>query len=392
MRIRERFDLTYCTNIHAAEGWRQVFENLKRYAPQLRSRLHPEGHFGLGLRLANNEAVELLSESNLEDLTHFLQDSGLYVALINGFPYGWFHERRLKDQVFAPDWHTEERVSYTLRLIEILSRLLPEELDGGISTCPLSYKRWKDPSRPDWDVLVQNIVRTAARMFESKRRDGQDIHLDIEPEPDGLVETTGEFIQFFERLLRAGAPLLAKSAQLSVAQAEEALRQHIAFCYDLCHSTVEYEESRTVIDALRNAGVRIGRVQVSSAVKIAVPSHSAARERVSEHLSTLVDPVYLHQIIGDSERYADLPEALAEIKDARSSEWRIHYHVPLFMASYGDLGSTQTEVRNALAELRADEVTHLEIETYTWGVLPSHLRLDIVDSIEREYRWVLAQL
>jgi hypothetical protein len=283
-------------------------------------------------------------------------------------------------------------VSYTLRLIEILSRLLPEELDGGISTCPLSYKRWKDPSRPDWDVLVQNIVRTAARMFESKRRDGQDIHLDIEPEPDGLVETTGEFIQFFERLLRAGAPLLAKSAQLSVAQAEEALRQHIAFCYDLCHSTVEYEESRTVIDALRNAGVRIGRVQVSSAVKIAVPSHSAARERVSEHLSTLVDPVYLHQIIGDSERYADLPEALAEIKDARSSEWRIHYHVPLFMASYGELGSTQTEVRNALAELRADEVTHLEIETYTWGVLPSHLRLDIVDSIEREYRWVLAQL
>jgi hypothetical protein len=392
MRIREGFDLTYCTNIHAAEGWPQVFENLKRYAPQLRNRLHPEGHFGLGLRLANNEAVELLAESNLEDLTHFLRDSGLYVALINGFPYGWFHERRLKDQVFAPDWHTEERVSYTLRLIEILSRLLPEELDGGISTCPLSYKRWKDPSRPDWDVLVQNIVRTAARMFESKRRDGQDIHLDIEPEPDGLVETTGEFIQFFERLLRAGAPLLAKSAQLSVAQAEEALRQHIAFCYDLCHSTVEYEESRTVIDALRNAGVRIGRVQVSSAVKIAVPSHSAARERVSEHLSALVDPVYLHQIIGDSERYPDLPEALAEIKDARSSEWRIHYHVPLFMASYGDLGSTQAEVRNALAELRDDEVTHLEIETYTWGVLPSHLRLDIVDSIEREYRWVLAQL
>jgi hypothetical protein len=392
MRIREGFDLTYCTNIHAAEGWPQVFENLKRYAPQLRNRLHPEGHFGLGLRLANNEAVELLAESNLEDLTHFLRDSGLYVALINGFPYGWFHERRLKDQVFAPDWHTEERVSYTLRLIEILSRLLPEELDGGISTCPLSYRRWKDPSRPDWDLLVQNIVRTAARMFESKQRDGQDIHLDIEPEPDGLLETTGEFIQFFERLLRAGAPLLAKSAQLSGAQAEEALRHHIAFCYDLCHSTVEYEESRTVIDGLRNAGIRIGRVQVSSAVKVAVPSQSAARERVSEHLSALVDPVYLHQIIGDSERYPDLPEALAEIKDARSSEWRIHYHVPLFMASYGELGSTQTEVRNALAELRADEVTHLEIETYTWGVLPSHLRLDIVDSIEREYRWVLAQL
>ena len=112
-------------------------------------------------------------------------------------------------------------------------------------------------------------ARGELRMFEARRRNGQDIHLDIEPEPDGLVETTEEFIQFFERLLRTGAPLLAKSAQLSLPQAEEALRQHVAFCYDLCHSTVEYEESRTVIDALRNAGVRIGRVQVSSAVKVA---------------------------------------------------------------------------------------------------------------------------
>src|SRR4051794_26104060 len=204
MRIRRGFELTYCTNIHAADGWPQVFENLKRYAPELRKRLQPEACFGLGLRLANKEAIELLSESNLEEFADFLRQSRLYVALINGFPYGWFHGRRLKDQVFAPDWHTEERVSYTLRLIEILSRLLPEGLDGGISTCPLSYKRWKNSSGPDWDLLVQNVVRTAARMFESKRRAGQDIHLDIEPEPDGLVETTKEFIQFFERLLHVG--------------------------------------------------------------------------------------------------------------------------------------------------------------------------------------------
>ena len=122
-----------------------------------------------------SEAIQLLSESNLDKFAHFLQDSGLYVALINGFPYGSFHERRLKDQVFAPDWHTEDRVSYTLRLIEILLRLLPEELDGGISTCPLSYKRWNDPGRPNWDLLVQNIVRVAAAMFETKRRNGKDI-------------------------------------------------------------------------------------------------------------------------------------------------------------------------------------------------------------------------
>ena len=387
MHIRKGFELTYCTNIHSAEGWPGVFENLKRYAPELKKRLHPGGRFGLGLRLANNEALELLSPSNLEEFARFLQDAGLYVALINGFPYGWFHERKLKDQVFAPDWHTEERVSYTLRLIEILSRLLPQGIDGGVSTCPLSYKRWSDPSRPDWDLLVQNIVRIAAAMFESSRQNAQDIHLDIEPEPDGLIETTEEFIKFFEMLLWKGAPLLAKSADVSRAQAEDALRRHITFCYDLCHSAVEYEEPRTVIDALRKAGVRIGRVQVSSAVKVPMPD-----ERMSGNLSALADPVYLHQIIGDRERYADLPEALDRLKDARSSEWRIHYHVPLFMARYGELDSTQGEVQNALAQFRPEEVRHLEIETYTWGVLPSHLRLDIVDSIEREYQWVLAQL
>ncbi|HEY3456426.1 MAG TPA: metabolite traffic protein EboE [Bryobacteraceae bacterium] len=384
MHTRKGFELTYCTNIHAAEGWPQVFENLKRYAPELRSRLQPQDRFGLGLRLANNEALELLSGSNLENFAQFLRDSGLYVALMNGFPYGWFHERRLKDQVFAPDWHMEERVNYTLRLLKILRRLLPEGLDGGISTCPLSYKRWNDPGRPNWDLLVQNIVQIAAAMFAS----GRDIHLDIEPEPDGLVETTDEFIHFFEGLLHAGTPLLAKSAQLTTKQAEQALRQHIAFCFDVCHSTVEYEEPRIVLDMLRKAGVRIGRVQISSAVKIARPAQSEARQ----HLAALADPVYLHQTIGERERFADWPEALDGIENAQSPEWRVHYHVPLFMESYGELGSTQSEVRKALAELHRDDVRHLEIETYTWGVLPFDLRLDLVDSIEREYRWVMAQL
>lgn len=384
MHTRKGFELTYCTNIHAAEGWSQVFENLKYHAPELRSRLQPQGRFGLGLRLANDEAIQLLSGSNLEEFTRFLRSSGLYVALINGFPYGWFHERRLKDQVFAPDWHSEERVSYTLRLLEILRQLLPEDLDGGISTCPLSYKRWNKPGHPDWDLLVQNIIRVAAAIVASER----DIHLDIEPEPDGLVETTHEFIEFFETLLHTGTPLLAKATQLTRTEAEQTLRRQIAFCFDLCHSTVEYEEPRAVVTMLRKAGVRIGRVQISSAVKIRTPAQS----RAHEHLAALADPVYLHQTIGEHERYADWPEALERIGNAQSSEWRVHYHVPLFMESYGELGSTQIEVRNALGELHTSDVRHLEIETYTWSVLPSDLRLNLVDSIEREYRWVLAQL
>jgi hypothetical protein len=166
----------------------------------------------------------------------------------------------------------------------------------------------------------------------------------------------------------------------------------VALCYDLCHSAVEYETPRQTLETIRNAGIRIGRVQVSSGVKVAIPPPSAAREHLRENLSNLADPIYLHQTIGNRERYADLPEALAHLESAHSSEWRIHYHVPLFMENYGQLSSTQAEVRDALAGLSTDEVRHLEFETYTWSVLPPAVRLDLIDSIEREYRWVMAQL
>jgi hypothetical protein len=35
---------------------------------------------------------------------------------------------------------------------------------------------------------------------------------------------------------------------------------------------------------------------------------------------------------------------------------------------------------------------HLEIETYTWDVLPPGLKIDLTDSIAREYDWVLGVL
>jgi hypothetical protein len=393
MRIPGGFELTYCSNIHPAEGWSQVFDSLRRHAPELKRRLSPNARFGIGLRLANTEAVELLEGSNLDEFAVFLREGGLYVALLNGFPYGWFHDRRLKDQVFAPDWHTSERVDYTLKLVEILRRLLPEGLDGGVSTCPLSYKRWHaGASLPNWDLLIRNLLRAVHAMLKVKLRDGRVIHLDIEPEPDGLIENTPELIQFFEELLRKGSPLLAQSAQLTVSRAEDALREHITVCYDLCHFAVEGEQPRSTLHAIRAAGIRIGRAQLSSAVKVAISPRGPQRSQLREKLESLADPVYLHQIIGDSERFADLPEGIEHLEDSNGSEWRIHYHVPLFLSDYGALGSTQSEVRDALAQLTPAEVRHLEIETYTWSVLPSELKLDILDSIEREYHWVLAQL
>jgi hypothetical protein len=277
--------------------------------------------------------------------------------------------------------------------VEILCRLLPEGLDGGVSSCPLSYKRWyKGTSLPDWDLLIRNLLIVIRAMLDAKQQYGCVIHLDIEPEPDGLIENTSEFVEFFEMLLRKGSPLLARSAQLSNFQAEEALREHVAVCYDLCHFAVEHEEVDSTLGAFRAAGIRIGRVQLSSAVKVCISPNAPQRKQLQAALASLADPVYLHQTIGDSERFADLPDGIAHLEKSKDSEWRIHYHVPLFLSDYGNLGSTQNDVRNALAQLTPEEARHLEIETYTWSVLPPALKLDIVDSIEREYRWVLAQL
>jgi hypothetical protein len=391
MRTSRGFELTYCTNIHAADGWPQVLQNIRNCVPELKRRLSPDARFGIGLRLANSEAIELVRGNQLDEFSEFLWENGLYVALINGFPYGNFHGCKLKDEVFAPDWHTEQRVDYTLRLLIVLRKLLPQGHDGSVSTCPLSYKRWQ-PRCPDWDLLIQNVVRVAVAMFDAKRNDGLTIHLDLEPEPDGLIETTQEVIQFYKELLRVGAPVFAKSAQITVGQAEDAIREHVALCYDLCHSAVEHEIPQTTLQALQTAGIRIGRIQVSSAVKAQIPQSPAERMALKEYLGRFADTTYLHQIIGDGDRFPDLPDGLARLDDTRSSEWLIHYHVPLFIENYGVITSTQQNVRDVLLLINTDQVHHFEIETYTWGVLPDELKLDLVDSIEREYRWVLAQL
>jgi sugar phosphate isomerase/epimerase len=393
MKVARGFELTYCSNIHPAEGWPQVYSSLRRYAPELRKRLSPAAPFGIGLRLSNSESVELLEGTQLDEFAEFLRDSGLYVALLNGYPYGHFYGRPLKDQVFAPDWQNHERVDYTLRLIKILGRLLPQGMDGGVSTCPLSYKPWyKEGSSPERDLLIRNVVEVTHALLEAKRRHGVLIHLDIEPEPDGWLENTPEFVAFFQELLHQGVPMLANSARLNNSQAEEALREHVTMCYDLCHLAVEGEEVASTLQLLRQKGIRIGRVQVSSAVKVAIPPAASDRERLRAHLAQFTDAVYLHQIIGDCERFRDLPDGLLGLAAAKGSEWRIHYHVPLFLGDFGTLGSTQGDVRRALAEMDSAEVRHLEIETYTWDVLPPGLKIDLVDSIEREYRWVMEQL
>ena len=394
--------LTYCTNIHPADGWDAVLANIRRYGPLLKARFSPSAPFGLGLRLSAREARELAAPARLEEFRTFLSDHGLYVAIVNGFPYGAFHGAPVKDQVYAPDWRDDARVQYTTDLLAILAALLttaPNGTDGGISTAPLSYKPWIAGAGPDaWEAMTRNVVRVAEALVQSRERHGTRIHLDVEPEPDCAIENTEEAIAFFhDWLLPKGAPLLANRLGVSVDAARAHLLDHIRLCFDCCHFAVEYEDPAAALDRLSGAGIKIGRVQLSSALDVALPGDAREREAVIARLRPFADTTYLHQVVerhGTTlRRYPDLSPALDDADRGRATEWRIHFHVPLFTGTYDAFASTQSYVARVI-EIVLDRnlTTHLEIETYTWDVLPAGLKLDVVQSIGREYEWVLGVL
>ena len=356
MEVGDGLHLTYCTNIHPAIGWQAVQESLRAHAPALKARLSPDARFGIGLRLSGAESAELLEGDRLGRFRGWLEAEGLYVFTINGFPHGTFHGRPVKADVHAPDWRTEERVAYTLRLAKILERLLPDDVDGTISTSPLSYRPWLGDG--DQERCTKNVVRVA----EALR--GTRIALAIEPEPDGALANIDDLVRWWDDRLD---------------------REHVTVCFDACHAAVAYEDPRAALDALDAAGIRVGKAQLSAALQVAGEG--------AQELARFADPIYLHQVSqrsadGTLTTWPDLPEALPALGDG---ECRVHFHVPIFVERYGALESTQDHLRATIDHVRA-RTAHLEIETYTWDVLPAGLKASSVDSIAREYEWVLGVL
>ncbi len=393
------FHLTYCSNIHPGESWSEVFANLEKYLPILKTKLSPEQPFGIGLRLADVAARELLAGDRLAQFKDWLKQQDLYVFTLNGFPYGGFHRQVVKDLVYAPDWSKTERVEYTLRLAKILAALLPEGMDGSISTVPLSYKPWWKNNRSRESVMGEcslNLATVAAEMVRIREETGKLLHLDLEPEPDGLIENSTEVIDFFQNwLLPKGGASLAQNLGISSESAVSLLREHLQICYDTCHFSVEYEEPATVFSRLQTAGIGIGKIQLSAALQTKLPDDSQGREILAERLRPFAESTYLHQVIerhadGKLNQYRDLVSALPYLEKTQAQEWRTHFHVPIFIRDYQILQSTQADIVTVLELLKENNACqHLEIETYTWEVLPTQMKMDILASIEREYEWVL---
>lgn len=441
MRLTSGHHLTYCTNIHPGESWLETFSNLQCYIPALKRSLSNDQPFGIGLRLSNQASSELLYLNHGQHLDTFrvwLERENSYVFTLNGFPFGNFHGQRVKDQVYAPDWSTVERCDYTLRLVEILSQLLPAGLEGSISTLPLSYKPWfaavgtgsmLDTVQDCYQRSVSHLVQVVISLWKIRHDREQLIHLGLEPEPDGLLENSGEVIDFFERhLLIQGVAELKQYLGLSDAQAEAAILEHIRLCYDTCHFALAYEQPDQAIAQVHAAGIKLSKIQLSSALRvdiprvdiprvdtprIDVPTAQSDRQRLIQLLTPFAETTYLHQVVerqtsGHLHHYRDLDQALQSLAESSTSsyppsaqaspddtpaEWRIHFHVPIFQRNYLHCSSTQDHLWATLQHLAQwPEMPHLEIETYTWDVLPDALKPDLQTCIQREYEWVRQHL
>jgi hypothetical protein len=402
MQINEAH-LTYCTNIHPGESWEEHFSALKQYFPAIRMKVSPDKPMGIGLRLSHIASLELVKAENLETFKAWLSSQGAYVFTMNGFPYGGFHHTRVKDQVHAPDWTTNERVDYTLRLFNILKELIPAGMDGGISTSPLSYRHWFGQSpetlKQAREKATANILKVVEQLVIIKENTSTTLHLDIEPEPDGLLETGAEFMDWFEMdLLPAGLSWLTERLNVSVAEAGRLLTEHVRLCYDVCHFAIQYEAHADIVEQLHNKGIKIGKIQISAALKAQMNSNCGERKGVYESFSRFNEPTYLHQVVarkrnGSFIAYTDLPEALQDIDNPDVEEWRAHFHVPIFTEDFEGLRSTANDIVEMLKLQNSYHLTsHLEVETYTWEVLPEVLKLPIQDSIVRELEWVKRQL
>ena len=384
--------LTYCTNIHPGEPLDEVMAGLARHLPAIKSAVAQDRPLGVGLRLGHQAAEGLRDPGALAALKRFLAAGGYYVFTLNGFPYGAFHGRAVKQDAYKPDWSDPARLAYTDHLADLLAALLPAGQEGSVSTVPCTFKPWAEGRM---DAITEHLIRHVAHLFGIAKKSGQTIALALEPEPCCHLETIDETVAFFkERLFaRAGLARLAALAGLGTGAAEGAMRRHIGVCYDVCHAAVEFEDPKASIAQLRANGIRIAKLQLSSALKVASLDKQSAR-----HLAAFAEPVYLHQVVqksnGTLRRFVDLPQALAAAGGAAGAEWRVHFHVPVFLEQMTHFGTTQAFLAEILRLHREDPISaHLEVETYTWDVLPqSYRNVDLSSAIARELNWVKGQL
>jgi sugar phosphate isomerase/epimerase len=380
VKLSHGLHLAYCTNIHRGETWAETFDALQRLTLAVRDRVARGEPYAIGLRLSDQASRELIDAKALTEFRRWLDKENCYVFTINGFPYGRFHGTRVKEQVYAPDWTTRERLEFTLRLFEILAQLVPSGVEGSVSTVPCSFKEF---IKSDGQVkaMRDNLWRCVDGIAEIAERTGKMLHLGLEPEPLCYLETSAETVLFFQQM-RADREF------------DQRLTRHLGVNYDTCHLACEFEEPKHAIEQFCQNNIRISKLHLSSALKVLPTAETCAA------LRGFADDVYFHQVIerrpdGTLHRYRDLDIALASPQTTDAREWRIHFHIPLHSKPTPVFNNTSDHIAGVLQELKEHPklCQHLEMETYTWEVMPAEMKnRSVVDQLASEYEWTLEQL
>ena len=388
--------LTYSTLVHAGDNWDQMRASVEEFVPQVKKRLGVEGKFGVSLRISGDSQKTLSESAEARSaLKKFLDDEGLYVFTINAFPYGPFKGQRVMERVYEPDWTTNQRVEYTKAIADILVDITDADTSPSIQTAPLAFA----PNVSDDNYIARfttSVFEVLAHLYHLEARTGRRVKLSIEPEPACYLETTDETVAFFKERMYAptGVAELANIAQIPLSEAEGAIKRYLGIVFDIGHQSVGFEDIPQSLEKLVNAGIPIFKLQEAAALWV----ESLSLDIVPE-LRRFTDTIYLSQTSLKTAdgivKYLNLGEALdAYEANPVPTEMRTHFHVPVFLEEIGPFKTTRFAVQQALAMHRKQPLSdHLEIETYTWDVLPAELKTgDIVDYVSRELEFVMKEL
>lgn len=371
--------LGYCTNVHAGATIEQMRAQLQQHAVAVRQRICPDQPMGVGLWFSDESARTLLTQHGVADFREWLDSCGFLPYTLNGFPFGDFHQKVVKHDVYRPDWRGDSRLRYTENLARILAGLLPDDAaEGSISTLPLG---WPDEfsTQSDRDAAHRQLIKLAGFLYRLEQESGKYIHVNLEPEPGCVLDTAEDVVTFF------------KSLRLAAGADEPHVRRYLGVCHDVCHSAVMFEPQAHALTAYRAAGIHVGKVQLSSAVRMPQACDAALRQ-----LAAFCEERYLHQTTlkapdGGFAFYDDLPHALEDLENTPSgAEWRVHFHVPVYLETFDHLTTTREQLLECLDAIKPEDQTHhFEVETYAWSVLPSPLQTaTLAEGIANELAWV----
>lgn len=396
-------EIAYCSNVHPGVSSEEIEFNIKRISANIAKdstkKVTSNESMNLGLWLCEKAVSEYQKEEDISRLRNVLVKNNLYVSTLNGFPQGDFHQDIVKHKVYQPEWCDPSRLSFTKNLARFLAKILPKHCDEGtISTLPLAYRiGWvEDKNALAINQLLDYVV-FAKRLFETS---GKKIRLCLEMEPGCVLEKTDQVVDFFLQIHEAGV----SRGQVT----QEDIKRYLGLCYDICHQVVLREDIPQSLQKLSKANIAIGKVQISSALRVDALKGGGAEERL-QALREFCEPKYLHQVTvedisGTTSFYDDLEGMLSEVKADQFKNAFVHFHLPIQSSSVSGkqglisgFSSTQGEIRKffqSASELLMQP--QLEIETYTWHVLPKYSgRLDddgLVRGISEERMWLIETL